>query len=54
MSLKVAIVCDFDGTIAIRDVGHHFFAKFIHDRDAHEELLEKWKLGLISVLEHEG
>ena len=47
-SERIAIVSDFDGTITLRDVGHHFFEKYIPDRNAHEELLEKWKIGLIS------
>jgi 2,3-diketo-5-methylthio-1-phosphopentane phosphatase len=47
-SERIAVVSDFDGTITRRDVGHHFFEKFIPDRRAHEELLEKWKIGLIS------
>jgi len=47
-SERIAVVSDFDGTITLRDVGHHFFEKYIPDRNAHEELLEKWKIGLIS------
>jgi 2,3-diketo-5-methylthio-1-phosphopentane phosphatase len=56
VSAKVAILCDFDGTIAERDVGHHFFGSFISDTEHWNELLERWKLGLISsreCLEHE-
>jgi 2,3-diketo-5-methylthio-1-phosphopentane phosphatase len=45
---KIAVVSDFDGTITLRDVGHHFFERFIPDRGAHEEILEKWKIGLVS------
>jgi 2,3-diketo-5-methylthio-1-phosphopentane phosphatase len=48
---RIAVVSDFDGTITLRDVGHHFFEKYIPDRRAHEELLEKWKIGLISSRE---
>jgi len=48
---RIAIVSDFDGTITLRDVGQHFFEKFIPDRKAHEDLLEKWKIGLISSRE---
>ena len=48
---RIAIVCDFDGTITLRDVGHHFFEKFIPDGDAHVDLLEKWKVGLIGSKE---
>ena len=47
----VTIISDFDGTIAERDVGHHFFEAFIPKRGEHEVLLEKWKLGLISSRE---
>ena len=46
-SERIAVISDFDGTITLRDVGHHFFEKFIPDRKAHEDLLEKWKIGLI-------
>lgn len=44
----VVIISDFDGTITERDVGHHFFETFIPLRTEHEEILEKWRLGLIS------
>jgi 2-hydroxy-3-keto-5-methylthiopentenyl-1-phosphate phosphatase len=50
-SQRIAVVSDFDGTITLRDVGHHFFEKFIPDRKSHEDLLEKWKIGLISSRE---
>jgi len=48
---RIVIVSDFDGTIAERDVGHRFFERYIPRRDAHEELLEKWRLGLVSSRE---
>jgi 2,3-diketo-5-methylthio-1-phosphopentane phosphatase len=48
---RVAVISDFDGTITLRDVGHHFFERFIPDRGAHENLLERWKMGLISSRE---
>ncbi|MBN2070426.1 MAG: MtnX-like HAD-IB family phosphatase [Candidatus Krumholzibacteriota bacterium] len=51
MNEKTAIVCDFDGTITVRDVGHHFFGKFVRDRALWEDTLEKWKIGLISSRE---
>lgn len=51
MSGRVAIICDFDGTISSRDVGHHFMGSFVEDKVAWEELLGKWKLGLISSKE---
>jgi 2-hydroxy-3-keto-5-methylthiopentenyl-1-phosphate phosphatase len=48
---KVAIICDFDGTISRRDIGHHFFGTFIPDRARWLELLQQWRLGLISSKE---
>lgn len=48
---KVAIISDFDGTISRRDVGHHFFGTFIPDRERWLELLEQWRLGVISSRE---
>lgn len=48
---QISIVSDFDGTIALRDIGHHFFEEFIPDRKAHEKLLDDWKMGLISSRE---
>lgn len=48
---RIVVVSDFDGTIAERDIGHHFFERFIPRRDAHEQLLENWRLGLISSRE---
>lgn len=51
MSRKIAILCDFDGTIAERDVGHHFFGTFIADKDGWNDLVDRWKLGLISSRE---
>lgn len=48
---KVAIICDFDGTISRRDIGHHFFGAFIPDRARWLELLEQWRLGVISSRE---
>jgi 2,3-diketo-5-methylthio-1-phosphopentane phosphatase len=50
-SERIAIVSDFDGTITLRDVGHSFFEEFIPDRKAHEDLLENWKIGLVSSRE---
>ncbi len=51
MNGEIAIICDFDGTIAVRDVGHHFFGSMVDDTAVWEELLEKWKIGLISSKE---
>jgi len=48
---RVAIICDFDGTISRRDIGHHFFGAFIPDRARWLELLEQWRLGVISSRE---
>jgi 2-hydroxy-3-keto-5-methylthiopentenyl-1-phosphate phosphatase len=45
---KIAILCDFDGTVAERDVGHKFFEAFIPDRRLWLETLEQWKMGMIS------
>jgi 2-hydroxy-3-keto-5-methylthiopentenyl-1-phosphate phosphatase len=53
---KIAIISDFDGTISRRDIGHHFFGTFIPDRERWLELLQRWRMGLISsreCLEHE-
>jgi len=35
-------LCDFDGTVAVHDVGHRFFHTFIPERAAYEALLEGW------------
>ena len=51
MNGEKAIICDFDGTIAVRDIGHHFFESLVSDTSLWEELLEKWKIGLISSKE---
>ncbi len=51
MNGSIAIICDFDGTIAERDIGHHFFGTFISDKGKWEDLLERWKVGLISSRE---
>ena len=51
MNEKVAIVSDFDGTISVRDIGHHFFGTFIPDQESRRHLLHSWKIGLISSRE---
>ncbi|UCF04274.1 MAG: MtnX-like HAD-IB family phosphatase [bacterium] len=51
MRRKVAVICDFDGTISVRDVGHHFFGAFISDSHGRSDLLHRWKIGLISSRE---
>ncbi len=48
MSREVAIVCDFDGTVSERDIGHHFFGRYIPGTERREELMDRWKVGLIS------
>lgn len=48
---KVVIICDFDGTISRRDIGHHFFGTFITDRARWLDLLQRWRLGVISSKE---
>ncbi len=53
---KITILCDFDGTVAERDIGHHFFETFVKDTNRWLDTLERWKMGLISskeCLEHE-
>lgn len=48
---RISILCDFDGTIAERDVGHCLFENFVPERERWLETLEKWKMGLISSRE---
>jgi 2,3-diketo-5-methylthio-1-phosphopentane phosphatase len=53
---KISVLCDFDGTVAQRDIGHHFFETYVKDADRWLDTLERWKMGLISskeCLEHE-
>jgi 2,3-diketo-5-methylthio-1-phosphopentane phosphatase len=35
-------LCDFDGTVAVHDVGNRFFCAFIPEREAHDALLAGW------------
>lgn len=51
MSQKIAVLCDFDGTVARRDIGHCFFEKYVTDSERWAGLLEDWKIGLISSRE---
>lgn len=51
MKRKVAVVCDFDGTISRRDIGHNFFGTFVPNTHKREQLLERWKIGLVSSRE---
>lgn len=46
---RTAVFCDFDGTIARRDVGYSIFRHFSGGRT--EELLPDWKAGRISSRE---
>ena len=43
------IFCDFDGTIATRDVGYHMYHHFTGGRN--DELLPDWKSGALSTRE---
>jgi len=47
---KVAILCDFDGTVARDDVGNLLFQKFA-DAERSRSVIRKWKEGLISSRE---
>ncbi|UCC44734.1 MAG: MtnX-like HAD-IB family phosphatase [Candidatus Zixiibacteriota bacterium] len=49
MNIKTLIFCDFDGTVAERDVGYHLFRHFSDGRN--DELLPDWKAGRISSRE---
>lgn len=51
MNRKITIICDFDGTVSERDVGHNFFGTFIMGKERWLDLIENWKLGLISSKE---
>lgn len=44
------IFCDFDGTIAVNDIGNHFYRKF-GDPIICDDAVEKWEQGLISSIE---
>jgi 2-hydroxy-3-keto-5-methylthiopentenyl-1-phosphate phosphatase len=46
---QVYIFCDFDGTVARRDVGYHLFHHFSGGKNV--ELVRDWKAGLISSRE---
>jgi 2,3-diketo-5-methylthio-1-phosphopentane phosphatase len=47
---KIAILCDFDGTVARDDVGNLLFRKFA-DGHLAEEVVNRWKRGEISSRE---
>ena len=47
---KIAILCDFDGTVAVDDVGNRLFTTF-GDSTQTQPLIDKWKQGLISSRE---
>ncbi len=44
---QIAIFCDFDGTVARRDVGYHLFHHFSGGRN--DALLPDWKAGRLST-----
>ena len=46
---RLCLFCDFDGTIARRDVGYHLFRHFSGGKT--EELVHKWQTGQISTRE---
>ena len=48
---RLSILCDFDGTIAERDVGHSLFEQFVEDRTGWLDTLEQWKMGVMSSRE---
>jgi 2-hydroxy-3-keto-5-methylthiopentenyl-1-phosphate phosphatase len=53
--VKLAIFCDFDGTIARRDVGYQLFHHFSGGKN--DALIPDWKAGIISsreILEREA
>jgi 2,3-diketo-5-methylthio-1-phosphopentane phosphatase len=47
---KIAVLCDFDGTVAQDDVGHLLFRTFSANGDA-SDVVERWKRGEISSRE---
>lgn len=49
--MRLAVICDFDGTISRRDVGHHFFGAFATNRERRLAILDEWRLGLVSSRE---
>ncbi|MGH7726011.1 MAG: HAD-IB family phosphatase, partial [Candidatus Eiseniibacteriota bacterium] len=38
-------LCDFDGTVAVEDVGNRFFRQFTTDRAAWEGVIDDWREG---------
>jgi HAD superfamily phosphoserine phosphatase-like hydrolase len=38
-------LCDFDGTVALEDVGNRFFARFVPDRAAWQHVIDDWRGG---------
>jgi 2,3-diketo-5-methylthio-1-phosphopentane phosphatase len=48
-SPRYAVFCDFDGTVARRDVGYHLYLHFSKGRS--QELMPGWKSGEISTRE---
>jgi 2,3-diketo-5-methylthio-1-phosphopentane phosphatase len=48
--MKIAVLCDFDGTVARDDVGNLLFRTFSQNGDA-TEIVRRWKAGEISSRE---
>jgi 2,3-diketo-5-methylthio-1-phosphopentane phosphatase len=44
-TLRTLYLCDFDGTVAVEDVGNRFFGTFAADRAAWEAILLDWVEG---------
>jgi 2-hydroxy-3-keto-5-methylthiopentenyl-1-phosphate phosphatase len=47
---KIAILCDFDGTVAREDVGNLLFRTFSDEKEC-RVVVDQWKEGLISSRE---
>lgn len=44
---SVLYLCDFDGTVALEDVGNRFFGSFARDRAAWEAIIADWFAGRV-------
>ena len=48
MTIPVAWLCDFDGTVCPDDIGHRFVMRFARGEDARlESLAERWRAGTL-------
>lgn len=47
---KIAVLCDFDGTVACEDVGSQLFQTFADAKES-RSVVDRWKRGLISSRE---